>query len=183
MTKIQFFHHIHRFHSTFILWAVGLGGLTLGTTGCEKPKTFSEIPYLEYRSSALSSSVSSSGEEVPLLDLTFYFQDGDGDIGNLNQQAVLFFALQKKIQDTLYEQVYAVNDTGGRFAIEYAYYLQPIPPVNSTNAIYGTMTWRMEEFADLMREYANQTVRFAIWLFDEKQHKSNVIYSEDFHLR
>lgn len=152
-------------------------------TGCEKPKTFSDIPYLEYRSSALSSSVSSSGEEAPLLDLTFYFQDGDGDIGNQTGRNVLFFALQEKMPDASYEQVYAVNDTGGRFAIEYAYNLKPIPPKNRTNAIYGTMTWHMNEFADLRRELQNRTIRFAIWLFDEKQHKSNVIYSADFHLR
>ena len=119
---------------------------------------------------------------MPLLDLTFYFQDGDGDIGTDGNETVLFFALQDKLNDSLYEQVYAVDDQGERFAIEYRYMLHPIEPVTANGAVYGTMTWRMEEFSDIAREFNGHTIRFAIWLFDRKQQKSNVIHSEDIRL-
>lgn len=151
-------------------------------TACVKPKEFSEIPYLEYRSAEISGTINKAGDTVPVLDLKFYFQDGDGDIGTHENEAVLFFALEEKVSDSLYEQVYAVNDTGGRFAIEYAYMLRPIEAVTANGAVYGTMTWRMEEFADVAREFEGHTIRFAIWLFDRKKQKSNVIHSEDLRL-
>lgn len=54
--------------------------------------------------------------------------------------------------------------------------------MTSNGALYGTMTWRMEEFADVAREFDGRTIRFDIWLFDRKRQKSNVIHSEDFRL-
>lgn len=158
------------------------GCLAFLFSACVKPKEFSEIPYLEYRSATVSGLITNSGDTVPVLDLTFYFQDGDGDIGREDNEPILFFALEEKVGDSLYEQVYAVNDTGGRFAIEYAYMLNPIEAVTANGAVYGTMTWRMEEFADVAREFDGRTIRFAIWLFDRKKQKSNVIHSEDFRL-
>ncbi|MDE7091760.1 MAG: hypothetical protein K2O53_08585, partial [Bacteroidales bacterium] len=90
--------------------------------------------------------------------------------------------LQEKLNVSLYEQVYDVDDRGESFAIEYKYMLRPIEPVTGNGAVYGTMTWRMEEFADIVREFNGHTIRFAIWLFDRKQQKSNVIHSEDLRL-
>lgn len=156
--------------------------LSYGFHACVKPKEFPDVPYLEYRSASLSGTITNTGDTVPVLDLTFYFQDGDGDIGSHDNEPSLYFALQEKIADSLYEQVYAVNDTGGRFAIEYQYLLAPIEAVTSNGALYGTMTWRMEEFADVAREFDGRTIRFDIWLFDRKRQKSNVIHSEDFRL-
>ncbi len=182
MPKIQIF----RQKNPVRIAAAGLSAIGWLTafcfTACVKPKEFSEIPYLEYRSADVSGMITKAGDTVPLLNLTFYFQDGDGDIGTHENEAVLFFALEEKVGDSLYEPVYAVNDTGGRFAIEYAYMLNPIEAVTGNGAVYGTMTWRMEEFADVAREFDGRTIRFAIWLFDRKKQKSNVIHSEDFRL-
>ncbi|MBD5389675.1 hypothetical protein HDR64_00995 [bacterium] len=175
MPKVRFFRLI----CTIGRFSTALGLLSVFLSGCVKPKECSEIPYLEYRSAEISGRIAPTGDTVPVLDLTFYFQDGDGDIGTDGNETVLFFALQEKLNDSLYEQVYAVDDTGGRFAIEYQYMLRPIEAVTSNGAVYGTMTWRMEEFADIAREFDGHTIRFAIWLFDRKKQKSNVIHSED----
>ena len=183
MPKVRFFRLIcsGRFSTALGLMAV-LCGMAGCFAGCVKPKEFSEIPYLEYRSATVSGYIDPTGDTVPLLDLTFYFQDGDGDIGTDGDETVLYFALQEKLNDSLYEQVYAVDDRGESFAIEYKYMLRPIEPVTGNGAVYGTMTWRMEEFADIAREFNGHTIRFAIWLFDRKQQKSNVIHSEDLRL-
>lgn len=183
MPKVRFFRLIciGRFSAALGLMAV-LWGVAGGLSGCVEPKEFSDIPYLEYRSASVSGRIDPTGDTVPVLDLTFYFQDGDGDIGTDGDETVLFFALQDKLNDSLYEQVYAVDDRGESFAIEYKYMLHPIEPVTSNGAVYGTMTWRMEEFADIAREFNGHTIRFAIWLYDRKQQKSNVIHSEDLRL-
>lgn len=182
MPKLRFFRQIGSAPRSVTEAVFVCGCLAVLFSACVKPKEFSEIPYLEYRSATVSGLISNAGDTVPVLDLTFYFQDGDGDIGTHENEAVLFFALEEKVSDSLYEQVYAVNDTGGRFAIEYAYMLKPIEAVTSNGAVYGTMTWRMEEFADVAREFDGRTIRFAIWLFDRKKQKSNVIHSEDLRL-
>lgn len=158
------------------------GCLAFLFSACVKPKEFSEIPYLEYRSASISGMITNTGDTSLVLDLTFYFQDGDGDIGREDSEPILFFALAEKVSDSLYEQVYAVNDTGGRFAIEYAYMLNPIEAVTANGAVYGTMTWRMEEFGDIAREFQGRTIRFDIWLFDRQWQKSNIIHSEDFRI-
>lgn len=54
------------------------------------------MPYLEYRSASLSGTITNTGDTVPVLDLTFYFQDGDGDIGSHDNEPSLYFALQEK---------------------------------------------------------------------------------------
>ncbi|MDE5703468.1 MAG: hypothetical protein K2H70_01455 [Bacteroidales bacterium] len=158
------------------------GYLAFLFSACVKPKEFSEIPYLEYRSASISGMITNTGDTSLVLDLTFYFQDGDGDIGREDSEPILFFALAEKVSDSLYEQVYAVNDTGGRFAIEYAYMLNPIEAVTANGAVYGTMTWRMEEFGDIAREFQGRTIRLDIRLFDRQWQKSNIIHSEDFRI-
>lgn len=152
---------------------------------CVKSKEFPDIPYLEYRELQFSGKINNSGDTIPILNVKFYFQDGDGDIGSsdvANSQN-LYFALYHKISDTVYAPVYALDKEGKAYPVEYAYKLKAIEPINSNGALHGTMTWEMEDFAGIEYEYPEDTVRFNIWLFDRSGNKSNVICTESIALR
>ena len=52
-----------------------------GMVACVEPMEFPPEPYLEFRQNILSWQIGLTGDTTELLEVEFYFQDGDGDIG------------------------------------------------------------------------------------------------------
>jgi len=50
-------------------------------SGCPGVESLSDIPYIEFRNFALQEAVDDLGNEIIKGELTFFFQDGDGDVG------------------------------------------------------------------------------------------------------
>lgn len=155
---------------------------------CVKPKEFPIEPYIEFREQTVERSVLGR-DTIDFLYVTFYFQDGDGDIGMfedvLGHPAYnynLCFSLEEKVNDTVYEQVYGIDSVYERFPIEYKYIIAYIPPVNANYALSGTITWNMDGYAELKSHLPNKTVRFAIYMYDRALHKSNIIFTDDIKL-
>lgn len=166
--------------------------LALLVTSCVKPKTFPIEPYLEFRQNILTYTVNVAGDTVPALEVEFYFQDGDGDIGRESEAETfpyvgdslhnLHFQLYKMVSDSVFEKVYLPDTTGEWQPIVYHYHLHYIEPVNANHALSGTIRWAVDDFPITASALKNTTVLYSIYLYDRALHKSNVIYTDPIRL-
>lgn len=159
---------------------------------CVEPKEFPPEPYLEFRRNILSQSVGIAGDTATLLEVEFYFQDGDGDIGRENEEAVppyvgdslynLHFGLLEVMPDSSYSQVYYTDTSGERYPIEYSYHLHYIDPVNANHSLSGTITWTVDDFQSTAFFMQGRKICYSIYLYDRALNRSNTIYTDPIQL-
>lgn len=159
---------------------------------CVEPMEFPPEPYLEFRSNILGHTLSASGDTVPSLQVEFYFQDGDGDIGRESEEEIypyvgdslhnLHFQLYEILSDSTLRKVYLPDSTGELHPIEYRYHLHYIEPVNANNALRGTIRWAVDDFPSTAAFMEGKDVCYSIYLYDRALNKSNVIYTDPIRL-
>ncbi len=159
---------------------------------CVKPRTFPIEPYLEFRQNILTYMPTPSGDSIPSLEVEFYFQDGDGDIGREDESERfpyvgdslynLHFQLYKMLAVSVFQEVYLADTTAGWLPIAYLYHLHYIEPVNANHALCGTIRWKVDDFGITAGNLKNSTVCYGIYLYDRALHKSNVIYTDPIRL-
>lgn len=162
-------------------------GLGVAAVGCVTPMEFPPEPYIEFRENIVYQSIASTGDTTLMLDVKFYFQDGDGDIGRRNEDEVppyvgdslhnLHFHLWEVLPDSTYLPVLIPDTTGLIRQVEYSYHLHYIEPVNGNNALRGTITWTVDDFSSTALLLKGKTVAYSIYLYDRALHKSNTIYT------
>ena len=153
---------------------------------------FPPEPYLEFRQNILGYAVSASGDTVPALQVEFYFQDGDGDIGRESEEEIppytgdslhnLHFHLYEILPDSQLQKVYLPDSTGELHPIEYHYHLHYIEPVNANNALRGTIRWEVDDFPSTAFFMQGKTICYGVYLYDRALHKSNTIYTHPIRL-
>jgi len=139
-----------------------------------KPPIFSEIPYIEFRS--LEKIDNGKGYDDKAI-LSFYFEDGDGDIG-----------LEGKVPDTLatdddYNLFILYNEKqDGNFVL-----IKPNPPSNARipplsysvpESISGIIS--IETVINHFSSIKYDTVRLDFYIVDRKKHKSNIATTGEF---
>lgn len=146
---------------------------------CVKESEFPVEPYIEYRSQSIS-------EDRSHLFFTFYFQDGDGDIGLFPKDTVFPFVGEHyyNIYFIPFEKKEGVYDTLRSIrppytARVYPYRIKYIEAVNSNGVLKGDIQWDMQDFGRLGQEFPGRTIRFEMYIYDRALHKSNTIYSPD----
>ena len=149
---------------------------------CVKPKTFPIEPYLEFRQNIHTYTPPVAGDSIPSLDVEFYFQDGDGDIGGGDSLYNLHFQLYKVLSDSLLESVYLPDTTGEWHPIAYHYHLHYMEPVNANHSLSGLIRWKVDDFAITASMLENNTICYGIYLYDRALHRSNVIYTDPIRL-
>ena len=163
-----------------------------GLASCVGPMEFPPEPYLEFRQNLFSMGVGISGDTVTTLEVEFYFQDGDGDIGRESEDEVfpyvgdslhnLHFHLLEVMPDSTYVQVYYQDSLGNMTPIEYSYHLHYIEPVNANHALRGTITWEVDDFQNTAFFMQGRRVCYSIYLYDRALNRSNTIYTEPIQL-
>lgn len=159
---------------------------------CVKPKTFPVEPYIEFRRNILTYTPTGTGDSIPSLEVEFYFQDGDGDIGRSDTSETfpyvgdslynLHFQLYRVLSDSLLEKVYLPDTTGEWHPMAYPYHLRYIEPVNANHALRGIIRWEVDDFPMTAKKMENNTVCYSIYLYDRALHRSNVIYTDPIRL-
>lgn len=159
---------------------------------CAKPMEFPPEPYLEFRQNIFGLEVGLSGDTTLTLEVEFYFQDGDGDIGRQTEDEVfpyvgdslynLHFHLMEVGSDSTYTQVCYRDSTGREYPVEYNYHLHYLEPVTSNNAMCGTITWAVDDFPSTALFMQGHTVCYSIYLYDRALNKSNTIYTDPIYL-
>lgn len=159
---------------------------------CVKPKTFPIEPYIEFRQNILSYMPIVAGDSIPSLEVEFYFQDGDGDIGRYDESEAfpyvgdslynLHFQLYRVLSDSLLEKVYLPDTTGEWHPIAYHYHLHYMEPVNANHSLCGLIRWKVDDFSITAKMLENNTVCYGIYLYDRALHRSNVIYTDPIRL-
>ena len=144
---------------------------------CVKPKTFPIEPYLEFRQNILTYTPTAAGDSIPSLEVEFYFQDGDGDIGGGDSLYNLHFQLYKVLSDSVLERVRLPDTTD-----EWRYHLHYIEPVNANHSLSGIIRWKMDDFSYTAKMLKNSTICYSIYLYDRALHRSNVIYTDPIRL-
>jgi len=163
-----------------------------GMVACVEPMEFPPEPYLEFRQNILSWQIGLTGDTTELLEVEFYFQDGDGDIGRETEDEVfpyvgdslynLHFHLLEVMPDSTFRQVYYTDSMGMDYPVEYNYHLHYIEPVNANNAMSGTITWVVDDFPSTAFFMQGRRVCYSIYLYDRALHRSNTIYTDPIQL-
>ncbi|MEG1573114.1 MAG: hypothetical protein RR328_06140 [Bacteroidales bacterium] len=148
-----------------------------------KESEFPVEPYIEYRSQAVS-------EDGKSLFFTFYFQDGDGDIGLFTYDTLapyigeyrynIYFIPFEKKNDSVYDTLRSVRPP--YINRIYKYRIKYIEAVNANKALKGEIQWDMKDFDRLQQEFPKKTIRFQVYIYDRALHISNKIYSPDINL-
>lgn len=156
--------------------------------GCVEPMEFPPEPYIEFRENILYKTVSSTGDTSTVLEVKFYFQDGDGDIGRTTEEEVypyvgdslhnLHFHLWEMLPDSSCHPVLMPDTTGEIRQVEYKYHLHYIEPVNANNALRGTISWKVDDFQSTAAIMEGKTVVYSIYLYDRALNRSNTIYTD-----
>jgi hypothetical protein len=150
---------------------IWLAFLVLFLSGCPGVEPLTEIPYIEFRDFTLEEAVDDLGNEIILGELTFFFQDGDGDVGLYEPDTIfpgdtsqynLFFTMFKK-ENKEYIKL-TEDDLNSPL-----YYRIPFIEREGQNK---TLRGEIEvTFEYLTIEY--DTIRYAFYIIDREKHRSN----------
>ncbi len=145
--------------------------------GCYKPKTYSDIPSIQFVSLTKQSSASRADSTTII---TISFTDGDGDIGyttpNGNPQDFIVSFFQK-------EKGVWVADTAGQNDSTVANFSGTLPyltPDGNNKALTGEIS--MTQYIQLTTLYnngINDTIHYQIFIYDRAMHQSNTITTSD----
>ncbi len=141
-------------------------------TGCPTPQVLPDIPRVEFRSFILSEKTGDLGK-ILTGELTFYFEDGDGDIGfhasldSLSQpdsvKYNLFLTLHEKVNGT-----YRTVDTS-ELETKPFYRIPPLDREGQNKTLKGEIDVEIEYYN--RKEY--DTLRYSFYLLDRAYNRSN----------
>jgi hypothetical protein len=126
---------------------IGLLILTTIIVSCVRIKNLPDEPMVEFRSFTLFDSTDILGNELKAGVLTFYFEDGDGDLGLAAPDSIttadttnLFFTLYRKTDGVFHE----VGDDD--FLKPSAYRIPYLEPIGQNDILTGTIDITMMYF-------------------------------------
>lgn len=160
-----------------------LAVLAIFFSSCNKEKNYPEIPYIEYKSFAYNPS---NGEGY----LNIGFQDGDGDIGLYSWQNDPPFDTGSIYHYNYYINVFEKingfytplkifnNNTQQYDTIVFKYRIPYIEPISANGSVKGEFHTKID--LGLMIPFLHSdTVKFDMYIYDRKLHKSNVASTPD----
>ena len=142
-------------------------------TGCPVPSTLPEVPSVEYQSFILSEKSNPLGSKILTGDLTFYFEDGDGDIGfyasldSLNQPDSLRYNLFLFLHERV-DGKYRMIDTSELESKPF-YRIPPLDREGQNKTLKGEIEVEIEYYTI---DY--DTLKYSFYIMDRAFHKSNV---------
>ncbi len=142
-------------------------------TGCPTPKVLPDVPRVEYQSFILTEKYNALGSKILIGDLTFYFEDGDGDIGfraDLDSTS-LPDSLKYNLFLTLHEMVdgeFRAVDTSELESKPY-YRIPPLDREGQNKTLKGEIKVEIEYYTI---DY--DTLKYSFYLMDRAFNRSNV---------
>ena len=145
--------------------------LLLSGLSCKKIESLPEIPSISFKSFILIDTIDALGNEGKIGELTFDFEDGDGDIGLTQPDSLsvdstnfnLFFTLFGKIDGEFIEVSENDLETPLNYRIPY------IEKEGQNKTLIGEI---QVDFIYLLFEY--DTIKYSFFIVDRALHKSNV---------
>lgn len=140
--------------------------------GCPAPKVLPDVPRVEFQSFILSEEPNPLGTDVLTGRLTFYFEDGDGDIGfyasldslskpdSVNYN--LFLTIHEKVNGE-----YRMVDTSELDTKPY-YRIPPLDREGQNKTLRGEIEVAIEYFTI---DY--DTMKYSFYIMDRAYHRSN----------
>lgn len=143
----------------------------LSGLSCQKIESLPEIPSISFKSFILIDTTDVLGNEGKIGELTFDFEDGDGDIGLTQPDSLsadstnfnLFFTLFSKIDGEFIEVSENDLETPLNYRIPY------IKKEGQNKALKGEI---QIDFIYLLFEY--DTIKYSFFIVDRALHKSNI---------
>ena len=143
----------------------------LSGLSCRKIESLPEIPSISFKSFILIDTIDALGNEGKIGELTFDFEDGDGDIGLTQPDSLsadsanfnLFFTLFGKIDGEFIEVSENDLETPLNYRIPY------IEKEGQNKALKGEI---QIDFIYLLFEH--DTIKYSFFIVDRALHKSNV---------
>jgi len=143
----------------------------LSGLSCKKIESLPEIPSISFKNFTLIDTIDALGNEGKIGELTFDFEDGDGDIGLTQPDSLsadstnfnLFFTLFSKTNGEFIEVSENDLETPLNYRIPY------IEKEGQNKALKGEI---QVDFIYLLFEY--DTIRYSFFILDRALHKSNV---------
>jgi len=143
----------------------------LSGLSCKKIESLPEIPSISFKNFTLIDTIDALGNEGKIGELTFDFEDGDGDIGLTQPDSLsadstnfnLFFTLFSKTNGEFIEVSENDLETSLNYRIPY------IEKEGQNKALKGEI---QVDFIYLLFEY--DTIRYSFFILDRALHKSNV---------
>ena len=143
----------------------------LSGLSCKKIEYLPEIPSISFKSFILIDTIDALGNEGKIGELTFDFEDGDGDIGLTQPDSLsadstnfnLFFTLFGKIDGEFIEVSENDLETPLNYRIPY------IEKEGQNKALKGEI---QIDFIYLLFEH--DTIKYSFFIVDRALHKSNV---------
>jgi len=143
----------------------------LSGLSCKKIESLPEIPSISFKSFILIDTIDALGNEGKIGELTFDFEDGDGDIGLTQPDSLsadsanfnLFFTLFGKIDGEFIEVSENDLETPLNYRIPY------IEKEGQNKALKGEI---QIDFIYLLFEH--DTIKYSFFIVDRALHKSNV---------
>lgn len=145
--------------------------LLIGVFSCQKIESLPDTPAISFKNFILRDTIDPLGNEGKVGELTFEFEDGDGDIGALQPDSLspdtanfnLFFKIFNKI-DGEFDEVPADDlETPLKYRVPY------IKKEGQNKTLKGEI---QVDFLYLLFEY--DTIKYSFYLVDRAFHKSNV---------
>lgn len=141
-------------------------------SGCPAPKVLPDTPSVEFMSFFLEEKPNALGTNVLTGTLTFYFEDGDGDIGfypsldSLNAPDTvnynLFLTLHEKVNG-----IYEMIDTS-ELETKPFYRIPPLDRKGQNKTLRGEIEVQLEYYTI---DY--DTLKYTFYLLDRAYHRSN----------
>ncbi|MBA7544911.1 hypothetical protein ES705_37272 [subsurface metagenome] len=143
----------------------------LSGLSCQKIESLPEIPSISFKSFILIDTTDVLGNEGKIGELTFDFEDGDGDIGLTQPDSLsadssnfnLFFTLFSKTDGEFIEVSENDLETPLNYRIPY------IKKEGQNKALKGEI---QIDFIYLLFEY--DTIKYSFFIVDRALHKSNI---------
>lgn len=143
----------------------------LSGLSCQKIESLPEIPSISFKSFILIDTTDVLGNEGKIGELTFDFEDGDGDIGLTQPDSLsvdssnfnLFFTLFSKTDGEFIEVSEDDLETPLNYRIPY------IKKEGQNKALKGEI---QIDFIYLLFEY--DTIKYSFFIVDRALHKSNI---------
>jgi hypothetical protein len=138
---------------------------------CTRIENLPDTPSVEFRSFRLFDSTDILGNNLKAGVMTFYFEDGDGDLGLADPDSTstadttnLFLKLFRKTNGTFTE----VGD--GDFLKPSSYRIPYLEPIGQNHVLKGTIDITLLYF--IYKD--TDTLYYDFWVKDRKGHESNI---------
>lgn len=157
-----------------------LFGMLLLSVACNPETDYPAIPYIDYRSCSVS-------PEEDVLHISFYFQDGDGNIGFLGTGDT-FAPYVGEYRHNLHLMVLDQDSSGVFFPFMitsqdtafYNYRINYIEPESRNHSLKGTMEIAFSDLPVIKQKSKYGIIRFQLYLYDRDLQKSNIILTPPF---